>query len=137
MGRTINGKLTGAAARTQWQDMQDQIQIGIEKAAAKRQAQLMDMTQEIRDTMTQEEYNAWWEAAPEQGFYSYTEDYLLALKLCNRIVADAQGEMETTLVMMSGILRGDGTLPLDDEYELTFSGGEIIDRSLISQEIIF
>ena len=80
MGRTIYGNLTGAAARVQWQDFQEQIQIGKEKAAAKRQAQLMDMTQEIRDTMTQEEYNAWWEAAPEQGFYSYTEDYLLALK---------------------------------------------------------
>lgn len=81
MGRTINGNLAGAAARTQWQDIQQQVEDDRRvKHSIKREAQLMDMTQEIRDTMTQDEYNAWWEAAPEQGFYSYTEDYLLMLK---------------------------------------------------------
>ena len=60
--------------------LKDELEHDREKRQEQRKAQCADIVQEIRDNMTQEEYNAWWEAAPEQGFYSYTEDYLLALK---------------------------------------------------------
>jgi len=49
--------------------------------AEKRANQCMDITQEIRDTMTQDEYIAWWEATPENGFFNAACDQLLSMKL--------------------------------------------------------
>lgn len=49
--------------------------------AEKHAAMVLDVCHEIRDYMTQEEYNAWFEAAPEEGFFSAACDQLLSMKL--------------------------------------------------------
>ena len=49
--------------------------------AEKRISMIRDVCQEIRDYMTQDEYNAWFEAAPEEGFFFAACDQLLSMKL--------------------------------------------------------
>lgn len=49
--------------------------------AEKHATMVMDVCHEIRDCMTQDQYNAWWESAPEEGFFSAACDQLLAMKL--------------------------------------------------------
>ncbi len=46
---------------------------------AKERGKTIDVCQEIRDTMTQQEYNEWWKAAPERNFFDYACDYLLRI----------------------------------------------------------
>ena len=81
MSRSLNGNLIGAAARTNWQDIQERAEADRQAQAEKKLAQALDIAQEIRDTMTQEQYDAWWEAAPAtRTFYDYTADTLLEIK---------------------------------------------------------
>ncbi len=55
-----------------------------EQRRQKERAMTIDVCQEIRDTMmTQEEYTAWWKAAPDDGFLDYASDYLIGLKMQN------------------------------------------------------
>ena len=60
-----------------------------QKAKEQRKQRFNDVVQEIRDSFaTQDEYNQWWSAAPEHGFFAYAEDYLIEIKLqdCGNIL---------------------------------------------------
>lgn len=60
-----------------------------EARAAARIAQVMDVCHEIRDLCaTQEEYNQWWESAPEIGFFDSACDKLLEMRLTTCQKAD-------------------------------------------------
>ena len=60
--------------------LRDELELDREKRKEQRKAQCADVTQEIRDNMTQEEYDAWWTLAPENKFYDAACDQLLAMK---------------------------------------------------------
>ena len=60
--------------------LKDELKHDREKRQEQRKAQCADIVQEIRDNMTQEEYNAWWTLAPENKFYDAACDQLLAMK---------------------------------------------------------
>ena len=78
----------------------------------------MDVCHEIRDNMTQEEYNAWWEAAPEDTFFSAACDKLLDMKLNSG--ADLIDIRNWSDIFLSPEYR-DGTEPPP-----IISGGEIL-----------
>ena len=49
--------------------------------AEKRANMILDVCQEIRDLSTQDEYEVWFEAAPDRGFFDAACDKLLSIKL--------------------------------------------------------
>lgn len=74
MSRSINGNLIGAAARTNWQDIQEQAEADRQAQVERKKAQALDIAQQLRDTFeSQAEYDAWWEAAPTKNFPAYVE----------------------------------------------------------------
>lgn len=52
-----------------------------EERARKYQDEGMKICQDLRDLMTQAEYDAWWETAPENGFFEAAHARLLQLSV--------------------------------------------------------
>lgn len=50
------------------------------RAEKKMRGMTLDVCQEIRDMMTQGEYDAWWKESPDEGFFNYACDTLLKMK---------------------------------------------------------
>lgn len=48
--------------------------------AANRKAAVIAVCQDIRDMMTQEQYDAWWEAAPDENFLQHAQAKLADLQ---------------------------------------------------------
>lgn len=78
MALTRNFKRIGMAAHNERRDQRDMIDYQQAQAAKKKKAMQRDVYYAVRYTFeTQEAYDAWWEAAPEIGFFEYSEAYLL------------------------------------------------------------
>lgn len=96
MGLTRNGLRIGMAAHTQKREEREWLEQMIEKERKRKQAQLMDICQEVRDCMTQAEYDAWWASTPdgENEFYEAAEAKLLEIKSESAHIADADAHAE-------------------------------------------
>lgn len=78
MALTRNLQRIGMAAHLERRDQREQIDFQQAQADKKYVTMRMDVFHAVRDTFeTQAEYDAWWEAAPEIGFFEYSEAYLL------------------------------------------------------------
>lgn len=56
------------------------LEVEAERRKAKLRGMTMDVCQEIRYMMTQKEYSAWWNASPDEGFFSHACDTLIRMK---------------------------------------------------------
>lgn len=63
------------------QELAEQLQDEYEKLAEKKHAQVMDICQELADTMGTEVYQAWLYRTPTKGFSQAAEQKLLDLKV--------------------------------------------------------
>lgn len=78
MALTRNFKRIGMAAHNERRDQREQIELQQARAEKKYAVMRMDVFHAVRDTFEkQSEYDAWWEAAPEDGFFEHAEAYLL------------------------------------------------------------
>ena len=78
MALTHNFQRIGMAAHNERRDQRDQIDWQQAQADKKYVAMRMDVFHAVRDTFEkQAEYDSWWEAAPEDGFFEHAEAYLL------------------------------------------------------------
>lgn len=85
MTLTTNLKRIGMAAHQERRDQRDVIDYQNHLAENRRREKFKDVLQAVRDTFeTQAEYNEWWEAAPEEGFFEYAEEYLLKIMAQDR-----------------------------------------------------
>lgn len=84
------GVLNGNYRNGDYYDYRKMVEAGEKKeaedrAAAKQKIMFDDVKQEVRDSFeTQAEYDAWWEASPEVGFFEHAEAYLLEIKAQDR-----------------------------------------------------
>jgi len=63
------------------QELAEQLQCEREELAKKKHAQVMDICQELADTMGDEAYQAWLYRTPTKGFSQAAEQKLLDLKV--------------------------------------------------------
>lgn len=80
MSRTASGSLTGRAAVTHLTEQRADLFEQAVKAQARRGNLALAICQDIRDMMTQEQYDAWHEAAPEIGFLEHAQAKLAELQ---------------------------------------------------------
>lgn len=82
MSRTLNGNLTGKAARDEMADLRERIQHDAEqreKAKHLTHDQFMDVCWALSDIMGMDEYLEWVDAQPEKGFNDRAAEMLVAL----------------------------------------------------------
>lgn len=116
MALTRNLRLTGRAAATDLADRRTYLfESAMDEDRRKTKKLTIETCQQIRDMMTQEEYDSWWTSAPEKGFLKYATEYLQNMKEAREIQEIDQwldSDLDTNL---------DGTEPSP-----IISGGEVL-----------
>lgn len=107
MSRTLSGNLTGMAAVTAAREFREDLQIEAARERARRANPCFQVCQDIRDMMTQEQYDAWHEAAPEVGFYEHAQAKLAELQTEHAVIdvpeaVDEAAEIQAAVQMFGG-----------------------------------